>query len=150
MKRLMLVFLFFFSLTCLVLAGTQVSTVLDGTTIPARQAVSSADIAALDSTNLILTLIPTNNHPTITLSPTLSTSAATCRLTLARGMKDVNTGVFTPTSFQSTTFAASASYTIGGRYIAYSADYSTAGYQWVEVIVETISAGNVTVEVNIH
>lgn len=86
---------------------------------------------------------PTQQRQTISLSATFSTAAATAKLRLVRGDWDGQT--WRPVDTLSATVAASSSYTIGGRYVADSANFDAGGLAGFQVLVETTSAGDVEV-----
>lgn len=116
----------------------------------ALNSLSSADIADVASSNYSPDqTICVNRRQNVTLSPLFSNAAATARIGIVKGFIN-ESGEFVAKAHSSTTYAASSTFTIGGRYVSEDGAYDTAGYTHVRIVLETISAGSVRINGSVH
>lgn len=115
-------------------------------------ATSDAADPGADTAYATSATIEFKGRQTVTLSPRTSVAGATIKLGLWRGNLVGGAGTaFKPASFAETgSIASNSSYTIGGKYVVPSVAFDTAGYDFGYVVVESISTGNVTVDVSVH
>lgn len=114
-----------------------------------RSGISSDDPTEFGGTNLdTIPAIPTENRPTLTVSPRASWAGATYTVTCVKGK--LAGGAFQPFGRVKYAVTADSTQKINGNYVANDIDFDTAGITHCKVLVATISSGTVTLGIMRH
>ena len=133
---------------------TAVTTKYPTPTFGELDAISSADVAPLDSSDYSTrTVIVPDGRKNLTISASFSTPSATASIGIIWGKIDEATGLFKPDRSAPgdwATFTADGTYKVNNRYVSRSSAFDSENRKAGILYVRSISAGSVLVGWSLH